>query len=73
MTYGVRWLRLAAAFCLAMAVLMWATLVPAMFDPPPWNRAHRFLAADAWFYVGYIHWRLARYVATAETEAGDAR
>lgn len=52
--------RLAAAFCLTIGLVTAATLLPALFDPPPWNRVQRALEAAAWFYVGYLHWRLAR-------------
>lgn len=62
--------RLIAGLCLAAAIATWATLVPAFIDPPPWNRAGRFLLGFGWFYLGYLHWRIDS-LERAAGEGGD--
>lgn len=69
-TGSPQWMRVAAAICLAMSVITLATLIPALIEPPAWNRVDRLIAAWAWFYVGYIHWRLAQVLAAEKAEEG---
>ena len=57
-----RWFYLGAVICAAFGVVTLGTVVVALFSPPPWNRAERFLHAWAWLYVAALHLRLARAV-----------
>ena len=69
LTGSPAFLRIIAGVCLFMALVAWATVLVALFDPPQWSRADRFLYGWAWFYVGYLHWLLARVAPTPDGAA----